>query len=447
VAPRILQNIKGEAVLPWDEGYGEARQVRNRRIDKFPRAVVYCEDKKDVSRCVTFARAHGVPIRIRGGGCHCEGWSTGNGALVIDLSRMNAVNVEGGIVRVQGGATHADLYDALAPNGDAFPGSACPAVGLAGYTMGGGWGPCCRLLGLGCDSLDGVELIDAYGRAANANSHCNQELFWALRGGGGGSFGVVTELTYRLPGLRPETATHITLRWPDADAFAQALFWETWQRWLADADERVTLQASIYHSNNEGFAVRCRGVFCGPPEEAQEAVAMLAELPGCEADFMPGTFAEAMRRAGEACPAPQKFKAAARFVTHDFTPEQIARMVDTLRQPPEGAVFTAVTLCALGGAVARCKPGETAFFFRDARYIIGIQTVWEQDEAGKANISWVNRGFPYVAGLTAGSYVNCPAGGLKDYMRANYGNNLGRLRRAKRMHDPCNAFWFQQSAR
>mgnify|MGYP001767695817 CR=1 FL=1 len=447
VAQKILQGIKGEVVLPWDEGYGEARQEWNRRIDKFPRVIAYCEDKKDVSRCIEFARMRGVPLRIRGGGHHYEGYSVGNGVLVIDLSRMNAVSVEDGMVRAQGGAANADLYSAIAPTGDAFPGGTCPTVGLSGYTQGGGWGLSCRLLGLGCDSLEGVELIDAYGRAVNANSHCNQDLFWAVRGGGGGSFGVVTGLTFRLPHIDPEVVTLVGLSWPGADASLQALFWETWQRWLADADERITLQVSIYHSEAEGFAVSSRGIFYGTPEEAQEAVALLADIPGVQTAFTPGTFHETMQRIGEGYPPSEKFKSTGRFVTRDLAPEQIAHIVDTLREPPEGSVFTAYSLYALGGAVARRRPGDTAYYYRDARYIAGIQSVWEEDAAAEESITWVNRHFPYLVNLTAGSYVNFPYSNLRDYMQAYYGSNANRLRRVKRMYDPCNVFCFQQSIR
>ncbi len=447
MAPKILQNVKGEVVLPWDEGYGEARQEWNRRIDKFPRAIVYCEDKKDVSRCIEFARMRGVPLRIRGGGHHYEGYSVGNGALVIDLSRMNSASVEDGIVRAQGGATNGDLYNAIASTGDAFPGGTCPTVCLSGYTQGGGWGLSCRLLGLGCDSLEGVELIDAYGRVMNANSHCNQDLFWAVRGGGGGNFGVVTNLTYRLPQIEPEVVTLVELYWPDADAFLQAQVWETWQRWLEDADERITLQGAIYYSATEGYAAYSRGIFYGPPEEAQEAVSMLTEVPGVQTAFTPGTFYETVQRIGEGYPPYEKFKSTGRFVMRPFSPEQIAHMVSTLREPPEGAVFTAYSLYALGGAVARRRPGDTAYYYRDARYIALLQSVWEQNEYEELNIAWVERNFPYLAGLTAGSYVNFPYSNLRDYMQAYYGNNANRLRRVKRLYDPCNVFCFQQSIR
>ena len=442
-----IYGIKGDTVLPWGTAYGEVRQEWNRRVDKFPRAIVYCENKEDVSRCVKWARERGAPIRIRSGGHHYEGYSTGNGALLIDMSHMNAITVEDHSARIEGGADNAAVYGALGPLGYVFPGGTCPTAGISGFTLGGGWGLSCRLLGLGCDSLESVELIDAYGRTTTANAHCNQELFWALRGAGSGSFGVVTGLTFRLPPLRPKTVTLINLYCRDTDAQAQIDFWDTWQRWLPGADERVTMQASICHVADEGFAIYGRGLFYGAPEEAQEAVAPLAKLPGFQATYSPMTFHESTLAIGESDPPCEKFKSTGRFVTRPFSVEQIARTVDTLRAYPQGSTFTAYSLYALGGAVSRRSRNDMAFFYRDAHYIVDIQSVWTQDEYEGGNIDWVNRNFPYLAGLTAGSYVNFPYSGLKDYMRAYYGGNTARLRRIKRLYDPYNVFNYQQSIR
>jgi hypothetical protein len=441
-----IPGVKGETVLPRSAAYGEARQERNRRIDRFPRVIVYCENREDVSRCIRWARERGAPVRIRGGGHHYEGYSTGNGVLLIDVSRMSAVTVEGGLLRAEGGANNAAVYRALEPSGAAFPGGTCPAAGISGITQGGGWGLSCRLLGLTCDSLESVELVDACGRAMSANAHCNQELFWALRGGGG-NFGVVTALTFRLPELKPEPVTTIDLVYPDADAQAQTDFWDTWQRWLPDADVRVTLQASICHAAGKGFAVCGRGLFHGEPEEAKASVAPLAALPGCKASYTRMTFFEAMQAIGSGNAPCEKFKSAGRFVTRPLSVEQIARIVDSLRAFPEGSVLTAYSLCALGGAVTRRNPGETAFYYRNAQYIAGIQSVWTQNECEEACVGWVQRNFPYLASLTAGSFISFPCSGLKDYMRSYYGGNAARLRRVKRLYDPCNVFCFPQSIR
>ena len=122
-------------------------------------------------------------------------------------------------------------------------------------------------------------------------------------------------------------------------------------------------------------------------------------------------------------------------------------MVDTLRSHPEGSVYTAYSLYALGGAVSRRKPADTAFFYRDARYIALLQSVWKEDDSEAAGIAWVEQNYPYLASLTAGSYVNFPYSSLRNPMQAYYGGNANRLRRVKRLYDPYNVFCLQQSIR
>ena len=134
-------------------------------------------------------------------------------------------------------------------------------------------------------------------------------------------------------------------------------------------------------------------------------------------------------------------------MTRPLEDGQIGRLVDSLRDYPEGSVFTAYSLYMLGGAVADKGQMETAFFFRDASYIALLQSVWEEDRYESANIGWVDKNFPQLAKVTAGSYVGFPYSSLKDYMRAYYAGNVGRLRRVKHMYDPYNVFCFQQSIR
>ena len=436
-----LGSLKGEVVVPGDAGYEAARQVANRRIQRFPRAIAYCEGREDVSRCIEWARRRGAPIRLRGGGFGGEGYCVANGALVIDLSRMNSVTVEDGFVIAEAGVTNRALYDAVAPLGYAFPGGMCAGVSIAGQAMGGGWGPSCRLLGLTCDSLVGAELVDAYGRGMAANPHCNQELFWALRGGGGGNFGVVTSLKFRLPDIKPEAVTLVTLDWQGADAEAQEQFWDAWQKWLDGADQRVTLQADVSRKG-----ISCRGLFYGPLDEAVEAVKPLAMLPGCESSLEEMSFGDAMQALMDGCPLPDKHKSAGRFVLRPLSMELIRVLADSLRAAPD-AVEPSYSLYALGGAAGEKASGETAFYFRSAMYIVRIQAAWEQDEAGPAGVDWVNRMFPRLAGMTTGSYVSFPYDGLREPMRSYYNGNMGRLRRVKRMYDPYGVFRFPQCVR
>jgi len=147
----------------------------------------------------------------------------------------------------------------------------------------------------------------------------------------------------------------------------------------------------------------------------------------------------------DGCPPFEMFKSAGRFVTRPLEGGEIRRILESLRDDPDGSGTTAYTLYALGGAVAKKGHGETSFYYRDAGYIAEIRSVWAQDKDRAALMEWADKYYPALANVTAGSYVNFPYGGLKDYMRAYYGGNAGRLRHVKRMYDPYNVFRHPQS--
>lgn len=441
-----LHGLTGAVVTPDDPEYPDARLMWNRAINKFPGAIVFCESVRDVSNAVLWARRHCVPFRIRNGRHHYEGYSTGNGVLVVDVSRLADLDMGGGLVAAQGGVNNSMIYDLVSTQGYPFPGGSCPTVGVAGYAMGGGSGPMSRLLGLGCDSLEAVELVNADGRLITANRNTNPALFWALRGAGSNNFGVAVRTVFRLP-QKAESVTLVVLYYPNTDAAAQTRFIETWQRWLRGADERITLQAPVYHDQAEGYAAFARGIYFGTKAQAQEAVEMLTALPGCEADFEEMTIYEAIKTIEDVIPDSEKFKSSGRFVGRPLTPPEIRHMVDMMRDYPEGSVFAGLTMYALGGRVAEHDPRETAFFYRQSPYVIGIQSIWTDDIDAKLNKQWVESRYDYIKTVTAGSYVNFPNSSLKDYESAYWGGNVPMLRRVKRMYDPCNVFVFPQSIR
>ena len=441
-----LHGLTGTVVTPAEPDYYDVRLMWNRAINKFPGAIVFCETERDVSNAVIWARRHRVPFRIRNGRHNYAGFSTGNGLLVIDLSRMTGVDMGNGYVAAQGGVNNSIVYNTVSPLGYPFAGGTCPTVGVAGYAMGGGWGLSCRHLGLGCDNLAALELINADGRLVTASCKQNPALYWALRGAGDGNFGVAVKTVFRLP-PKVESVTLVQLYYPNTDAAAQTLFISTWQDWLSTADSRVTLQASVYHSEEEGYAVYSRGLFYGTSEEAENAVAQLTNLPGCEASFEQMTFYDAIRQIEASYPGSEKFKSTGRFVVRPLEQQEIERLVDLMRDYPEGSTFAALSLYALGGRVAEVSPRATAFFYRNARYILLVQSVWTQDEFANLNSLWVDSRFDYLKTVTTGSFVNFPYSGLKDYEHAYWGGNVPQLRRVKRLYDPCNVFKFPQSIR
>ena len=181
--------------------YNYARQEWNRSIDKYPTAIAYCKTFDDVKKAVLFAKKNKFKLRIRSGGHNYEGFSIDDGIFVIDISNLNRIeiNYENNTVTAEGGASFGQLYNLIGSNGYPFPGASSSTVGVAGLTLGGGWSYSSRYLGLACDYLSEIKLINYEGSIITANKNTNSDLFWALKGSGGGNFGVIVSLTFDLP--------------------------------------------------------------------------------------------------------------------------------------------------------------------------------------------------------------------------------------------------------
>ncbi|HYE69612.1 MAG TPA: FAD-binding oxidoreductase [Anaerovoracaceae bacterium] len=443
---QYFNGLTGKVITRKSPFYNEARQVWNRAIQRFPLAIVYCNDKNDVANAMIWARQHSVPIRIRSGGHNYEGYSIGNDVLVIDVSNLNSLGIIDNHLYVDGGINNKQLYDFLSCEGYPFPGGTCPTVGLSGYASGGGWGLSCRLLGLGCDSLVELELVDAEGKIIKANSVENNELFWACRGAGGGNFGIIVSMVFRLP-PKVDMVTFFQFHYPDTDQKKQAKFIGAWQKWLKNLDQRMSAQANIYHSPEDNFAISGRGLFYGTEVEAQCLLQPIISLDGCRLTLEYLTFYEAITKIGEVYPDSGKFKSPGRFVVKPLNPQEIYEAAGLIRDVPIGSVYSSINLYSLGGKVSEKSPDETAFFYRDASYIILIQSVWEESQYALDNKRWVSRKIKYLKSITQGSYVNFPYSGLLDYNEAYYGGNIKRLRLIKSKYDPENVFRFPQSIR
>lgn len=438
--------LTGRVVTPKSPLYNKARQEWNRSIQKYPRAIVYCKDVCDVKNAVCWAREQCAGIRLRTGGHNYEGFSTGDGVLVIDTRPMKrlVINPEKRLLRVGGGVTNRELYDFVSSRGYPFPSGTCPTVGVSGLTLGGGWGYSCRRYGLTCDNLLELQLVDAAGDVLTASEKSNPDLFWACRGAGGGNFGVVTSMLFRLP-EKVGKVTLIEIYYPDAEELVQEAFLAAWQKWILGSGERITLQASIYNSADEGMAVFARGIFYGPPEEAQANIAPLLNVPGALPRLQYLPFLEAITRVENTYPPYEKFKSSGRFVFRQFDAEEIKRIVSLVSTRAEGSVFARVGVYGLGGRVTDVPPQDTAFFYRGASYIMALETVWEDQQFKDENLEWFEPRFEYIQSVTNGSYINFPFSGQEDYMHAYYGQNAERLIRVKREYDPDNVFRFPQS--
>ncbi len=442
----MVQGLTGEVITPQNPLYNDARQGWNRAVQKFPLAIVYCTNREDISNAIHWARRHCIPLRIRSGGHNYEGYSNGNGALVIDVSRMQGMWLNGNLLTIEPGVQFRVLYEYVTSLGYPFPGGECPTVGAVGYTLGGGWGLSARRYGLGSDSLLEAELMDFNGHILRANAQCHPDLFRALQGSGGGNFGVVVSMTYRLP-PRVERVTYITFNYENTDQRKQCAFLAAWQRFLPCLDERLTAIAGLYRSAKDGFGIFGRALFYGPPNEARSAMRPLDSVPGGSYSYQYLSLYDTLQQVMEEFPPYELFKSTSRFVMHPLDAHTIGSVTGLIRTVPEGSVYSALTLFTLGGQVAKRAPSSTAYFYRKALYLLGIQSVWEDPQYTGVNSAWVNQQFQYLKKVTQGSFVNFPINELPDYMQAYYGGNVAALQSVNRAYDPNNVFCYPQCIR
>ena len=434
--------LSGVVVTKESPNYEECCLSWNRAIEKHPLVIVYCQENQDVIQAIKWAKQYGVPFRIRSGTHHYEGYSTGDQLLVIDVSCMNRIELNETTVKVQGGVRNRELYEAVCGAGYPFPGGGCPTVGVAGYTLGGGWGYSSRLFGLGCDQLIEAEVITAEGQLIVANANQHEDLFWALRGSGGGNFGVVTSLTYRLP-EKIEMATLINIDYEHV-GFAKVVDVALrYQRFFKNLDRRLNLKMAMYNSETKGKGVKLTGLFYGSKEEAQDLLSLFQDATDFDFDYM--TVLQANREIQDSHPEFEMYRSGGRFIHRDYSADELLTMLDLIDERAQGSLYTAITFYGLGGAIADIEKDETAFYYRDASFILGFQSVWEDPKYRAINNEWVLERFNVLATYTRGSFINFPIVQPGDYEKNYYGDNLEALKAVKRKDDPEGIFKFEQA--
>ncbi len=434
------EGLLGEVLRPGDAGYDDARRVHNGLIDKRPALIARCRTVSEVVAAVDFGRLNALEISIRGGGHSVAGFGVCEGGLMIDVSPMKEIDVEAErrVVRAQPGVTWSELNERTQAHGLAVTGGVISTTGIAGLTLGGGFGWLMPKFGLAADNLVSAEVVTADGRVLTASADENADLFWGLRGGGG-NFGVVTSFEYRLHALGPTITGGLIAYAFDAAAAVFGFF----RDFGADVSDDVMLNAALLHAP-DGSGARLAGILVahvGTAEEAEKELAPLLAF-GSPLDVqvgpMPYTVLNSLLDDGFPNGALNYWKSSFLSGLPDKAIEAMARDYASCPSP-----MSKVIIEHFHGAVARVSVEATAVPHREDGYNFLIASVWTDPATTDENISWTRAAFksvqPYAA---ARRYVNYLAGddSGEDPVRSAYGPNYDRLVELKTKYDPDNLF-------
>jgi FAD/FMN-containing dehydrogenase len=447
----LTRGVRGRVITAADADYDAARAVHNGMHDRRPRAVVQCRDAADVMLAVAAARDGGLDLAVRGGGHSVPGFGTVNDGLVIDLSPMRYVRVDPAkkVARVGGGATWGDVDHATYPFGLAAPGGVISTTGVGGLTLGGGIGYLTRSVGLSIDNVLSVDVVLADGRQVTASDYQNEDLFWALRGGGG-NFGVVTSFEFQLHEVGDVVGGPMFFEVENAVAVLQCYR----DYMLGDAPEQLGCLFGWQIAPPLPFIPEGRhgDLFCvlvvcwnGRHDRADDVLRHLrsaAEVKAQAVDVMPfptlnSAFDDLARKG-------MRNYWKADFIT-ELPDEAIAAHIEHGKKTPH--LSSSMHLHPINGAAQRVGADETAFGHRDKNFAPVIVGMWDDPADDEANIRWVKDYYAAIHPYSAsdGGYVNFMSADDDQRAPANYGANYERLRAVKATYDPHNLFHVNQN--
>jgi FAD/FMN-containing dehydrogenase len=440
------RSIRGDVVQRGAAGYNAARVLYDTRYDGVkPQAIAYCESLADVQKTVRWARKHAVRIVPRSGGHSYGGYSTTSG-VIVDVSRLHAISVTaGGRAAVGAGAQLLDVYTALAARGRMIPGGTCPTVGIAGLTQGGGIGLSGRKFGLTCDNLLEATVVLADGSVVVANAHQHQDLYWALRGGGGGNFGIVTRFVFRTHPASDVTTYSLEWPWSDAKKVVQA-----WQQLAPHAPDELASVLNVSAVAGGGASITSAGQFFGSEAALRSLLAPLASA-GSPTRYTttPRTFLGAVHYFAGGGGGRSTFAAKSSICNATFSGAGIDALLHQIESKETSGTGSGIVLLdSWGGAINRVAKAKTAFVHRDALFSLQYLAYWGAAEAAAPNVAWLRRCHaamrPYVSSFAYQNYIDPD---LSTWPHAYYGSNLPRLQQVKRRYDQHNLFHFKQSIR
>ncbi|BBH17779.1 FAD-binding dehydrogenase [Nocardioides baekrokdamisoli] len=434
----LARTLKGRLLLPGSADYDTDHLTPNSRYDSArPTALLEAASESDVAAGIAYARSRRIPVALRSGGHSYPGWSAGDAHLVIDSRKLSTITWSGTDVTVGAGVKLGHLYPALAASGRALPGGSCPTVGVTGLTLGGGVGVMTRAYGLLCDHLTSARVVLPTGQTVTTSATEHPDLFWALRGGGGGHTGVVTSLTYATAPAPTVSSTYLT--WPVSRAGDIV---GAWFGALGSADSRLwstlkILGGSAHHGNAKlGATV----TWVGPTSGFNAALApLLATNPTGRYDAV-HSFGDAMTYFGGDPASREAFAAASHIAYSPPKPGAIAQTAQLIASTPGQIHESGISIDALGGQVAAVDRGATAFVHRKALATVQYTATYDQGTA-VVPATFVGQ---LRAAMTdswgASAYVNYSDATLTDPGTAYFGDNWPRLQQVRRAYDPDGFF-------
>lgn len=440
----------GETLTPQDAAYGEVREIWNAMIDRRPALIARCRDADDVMRSVNFARANDLLVSVRGAGHNIAGNSLADGGFLIDLSLMTAVEVneDAQTARVEPGATLGDVDAATQAFGLATPTGINSTTGIAGLTLGGGFGWLSRSYGLTIDNLLSADVVTAGGELVTASESDHPDLFWGIRGGGG-NFGIVTSFEYRLHQVGPELLSGLIVH--DAGDALAAL--EFYREFAAQARDELTtwvvmrkapplpfLDEAVHGTDVVIFAL----LYNGDMADGEEAIASLRAFGNPVGEHIGPNPYVGWQQAFDPLLTPG---ARNYWKSHNFgglSDETIGTLLRYAQDLPTG--FSEIFIAQMGGATSRVASDTTAYVGRDAAFVLNVHTRWE-DEADDARcVAWAREFFDATSpAAIGGAYVNFMTAEETGRVQAAYGANYERLVAAKDVYDPDNMFRLNQN--
>jgi FAD/FMN-containing dehydrogenase len=448
----LREPVEGDVIAPGDADYREAREIWNAMIDREPAAIVRPRNAEDVVEAVGFARGRDLPLAVRGGGHNVAGNATVDDGLVIDFCDMRAVEVDaaGRTVQVEAGALLSDLDAAAAEHGLVVPGGIISTTGVAGLTLGGGFGWLSRKLGLTIDSLRSAELVTADGESITASEHSHPDLFWGIRGGGG-NFGVVTSFEFQADDLGPELLCGLIVHPIESGRE----FLQHHREMASKAPDELSAWAVVRLAPPLPFlpeevhgrpVVVLALVYAGDPEEGKSLVAERYEGFGKPYGKHIGVMPyPAWQQGFNALNAPGDryyWKSHNLAELSDPVIDAVLAAVGRLPSP-----HAEVLIAHLGGAISRVENDRTAYAHRDAEFVVNVHGHWTDPADDEAGLAWTRGLFEEIAPhATGGTYVNFLSDEGSERVQDAYPPAVwSRLVEVKRRYDPDNLFRLNQN--